>query len=76
MPNWFWPKRKPESSLVIRLARVIFFVCYFYAAVFALAFVWELITLGPQSNSLREFFKLAFIAMIAGRAVRYILANE
>lgn len=75
MPSWFWPqKHTTEASVAVRMGRV---AHYILTIASFLSLVDALILIAvDDSYHAPEKIVIATLAFVAGRAVRYLFANE
>ena len=78
MPDWFWPKSKAETGVVIRIGRVLHWAgCA--AAALLLAVIGLAILFGQLDMDFSDFASATLMVIGlsgAGRLARYVLAGE
>lgn len=75
MPNWFWPESTSETSVVVRLGRLLHWLGF---GLGVLLFAGCLIggTLTGEFHVLMGGLVSGVFVMLIGRAARYLLSNE
>jgi hypothetical protein len=78
MPEWFWPRSKPEAGAMVRLGRSLHWLGYGTASVFSLlAFGASLFGNAlDHPDDLAEGIVMILAIAGIGRLARYIMAGE
>lgn len=78
MPSWLWPESRANSSVVVRLGRLVHWTCYGLVVLSLVLMIVAAVAWGYHGDGEGVIVAVLVLALVAGigRAARYVLANE
>ena len=78
MPEWFWPRSRPEAGAMVRLGRSLHWLGYGIATVFSLLVLGASLfgNALDHPDDVVEAIVLILVIAGVGRLARYIMAGE